>query len=154
MLIYLATRFENQKNLIAQRPKVEAIGHKVTSRWLNDEAEDCWRDNAQVYSEKDFEDIDASDMFLLDMTCDLDGAKGGHFVELGYAIKGQKLVWIIGKQPNVFCYHKNVRFFKDWKEVYEALEKLPCEYGVWLKQLREETVAGLSNSEKKHCDDE
>lgn len=123
MIIYLASRFEHQQALLKIKPQVIALGHKVTSRWLEDETNDNWRDRASTFAIKDFQDIDRSDLFILDMTRDIDGAKGGMFVELGYAIKGKKKVWIIGKRPNVFCYHKAVHYFETWEQVFEKLGK-------------------------------
>ena len=121
MIIYLASRFEHQKALLKIKPQVIALGHKVTSRWLQDETNDDWREKARGFALKDFQDIDKSDLLILDMTCDIDGAKGGMFVELGYAIKGKKKIWVIGKRPNVFCYHNSVRYFGTWDEVFKKL---------------------------------
>lgn len=128
MHVYLASRFENRARLRECRVVLEGYRHVVTSRWLDvacrpTPAEDSpeWADHAAEWSQYDLEDIDASDLLICDLDCELEGMRGGVHVEVGYALALGKQVWVIGRRPNVFYFHPGVKFLPNWTAVWRAI---------------------------------
>jgi nucleoside 2-deoxyribosyltransferase len=133
--IYLASRFENQKNLRHMREVLIENGFDVTARWLDvntrpipDESSDKWESHARQWSQTDLTDVSRADVLVLDLTCSLEGMRGGLYVELGIALALGKKIIIVGSRPNVFCFHSKVERVYNWGDCLEALR-------VWRRSL-------------------
>lgn len=118
MNIYIAGAFAAQERLRAIRDSVEALGHHVTSTWLDESDTDSASPQWDEYALRDLMDIGYATLLILD-TADPD-ARGGREWEGGYA-QGQGLpVWLVGPRRSVF--HTLVtRQFKTWDAVLKGL---------------------------------
>jgi nucleoside 2-deoxyribosyltransferase len=128
--IYLASRFENRPKLIQARSALEESGHVVTSRWLEvtdrpipSEDSSQWAAHAALWSEYDLEDVASADLLICDLTCEVQGMRGGVHVEVGYALGQGKPVWVIGRRPNVFFFSRRLRDFEDWDGVFREVSR-------------------------------
>lgn len=101
MRIYLAARFGRQAELREYRSQLQALGHTVLSRWLDEDPSQetdlsVWRARAV----DDLEDIRRCEVML--SFTDGEPARGGRHVETGIAIeRGMRLV-VIGPVEHVF----------------------------------------------------
>jgi hypothetical protein len=96
MKIYLAARYSRNSEMRGVRDVLTALGHEVTSRWidchtgkyltsftpkhLNNDPEYCARLGLH-----DLEDVDDADA-VISFTDTAGGGKGGRHVEFGYAL--------------------------------------------------------------------
>ena len=101
MRVYIAGRFEAQHRLRVMRDLVEALGHEVVGTWLDEEStSDPTEAEALEYAVRDFGEIRACDLFILD-TLD-ENLRGGREAEYGYAWGVGKVTLIVGPRRNVF----------------------------------------------------
>lgn len=105
MKAYLAAAFGRQAEIRSYRDQLIAIGHEVTSRWLDAPdlplgAGDDQSGASQAFT--DFSDIEAADT-VISFT---DGAlaRGGRHVEYGMAVAWGKRRVIVGPLEHVFHY--------------------------------------------------
>lgn len=97
MKIYIAARFTSKEIAKIVREALTALGHEVTSTWLDGD-EPTTRETA----EKDFRDIDRADALLF-LSMNVDGAKGA-YVEVGYALaKGKPVLVYPSIAPVISC---------------------------------------------------
>ncbi|MGH7746140.1 MAG: hypothetical protein ACREQ5_15420 [Candidatus Dormibacteria bacterium] len=133
MRIYLAARYSRNSEMRGVRDVLTALGHEVTSRWidchagkyltsftpehLNDDPEYCARLGLH-----DLEDVDAADA-VLSFTDTTGGGKGGRHVEFGYALAhpGGKRVILVGPRENIFHTLPQVEHYPDWPRLLVAL---------------------------------
>ena len=107
--VYLAGPFSWRDRLARVADALADLGIATTSRWMTAHAEHG--DDMKAYSAAeltrygldDFEDIDKADAVVLFNPIGSAGG-GGRWVELGYALKQQKLVLMVGPQTNPFCF--------------------------------------------------
>jgi hypothetical protein len=132
MKIYLAARYSSHPEMRGVRDVLEALGHTVTSRWI-----DCHTDvvgdftssfTVETLAEKtgecaplgqhDLDDLDAADCVISFAST---GGKGGRHVEFGYALaKGKRMV-LVGPRENVFHTLSQVVHYPDWPHLVMAL---------------------------------
>lgn len=119
MRIYLASRWQNRLVLHEQRERLQAYGHEVTSRWLDEEADILPAEAAQ----QDLEDIESADALVLwpDLSLPVTRLYGGMFVEFGYALAQGKHLIIVGDHPCIFLKLPNVTRLKDWYDLYNMV---------------------------------
>ncbi len=117
MKIYLAAKYCDKPYIRLVRDKLEASGHIVTSRWLDetenpsiqiDEVDDA---TLRGYAEQDLEDIDATDCLILFQQKGSPNLRGGAIVERGIATGKGKLIGIVGDRINVFDFMEDVMVF-------------------------------------------
>ena len=113
MMIYVCARSEDIEIARACRDMLEANGHIVTSRWLKGlvglgatpapgKANDDLRDAAYM----DLEDIDRSDCVLaINPKSAHRSGTGGRHVEVGWAMRANIPVVLVGELENVFHHH-------------------------------------------------
>jgi hypothetical protein len=121
--IYLAARYSRNAEMRRIRDALQALGHEVTSRWidqhggnllesivaeqLNAEPEQCAH-----YAEVDLDDLRAADT-VISFTSE-GGGKGGRHVEYGLALGLGKRLVIVGPREHVFHTLGAVEWYPDW----------------------------------------
>lgn len=128
MRIYLAARYSRRLELCEYREQLRALGHEVTSRWLNGEhrAIDL---TASPEERSGFAIEDLEDLYLADMVIsfteppDNPYSRGGRHVEFGFAIGCDKKLAVVGYQENVFHCLPEVRFCQTWEEFVSSTDK-------------------------------
>lgn len=122
MKIYLAHNFVARdwlKTLIGEFSK---LGHEITSNWITDDSH-CITGQALHSATVDLEDIERADCLVLftDQYGDRHGR--GKFVELGYAIRAGKRVFLVGEDQtsSVFYHLPTIRHCKTVEELLAAL---------------------------------
>ncbi len=132
MKIYLAARYNRNAEMRGVRDVLTALGHEVTSRWidchagkyltsftpehLNTDPEDCSRLGLH-----DIEDVNTADA-VISFTNAAGGGKGGRYVEFGYALaQPAKRVILMGPRENIFHTLPQVEHYPDWSRLVLAL---------------------------------
>jgi hypothetical protein len=115
MRIYLAARFGRRLEMVAMAESIRALGHQVTSRWINGRGKPN-ADNA-LYDLTDLTVADAVVSFTEDpkdpKACEAFVARGGRHVEFGYALKAGKQLFIVGPRENIFHRLPEVTVFRN-----------------------------------------
>jgi hypothetical protein len=130
MLIYLASRYSRAAEMQGVRDVLTALGHAVTSRWidhhggkypgsftpeqLNDDPEYCSR-----IAMDDWEDLVDAET-VISFTCG-SGGKGGRHVEFGIAAAYGKRLIVVGPREHVFHTLPQVEHYADWPRLVMAL---------------------------------
>jgi hypothetical protein len=123
MKIYLAATYSRNAEMRGIRDQLEALGHEVTSRWidqhggnvpesivaekLNASPVECY-----PYAEADVTDLKVADTVILFTSAD-GGGQGGRHVEFGLAIGLGKRLIIVGPRENVFHTLPQVEWYPD-----------------------------------------
>lgn len=127
MKIYLASRYSRNAEMRKMRDWLESIGHKVTSRWIDQHGgtaptsathEVLNGDPTSVacYADYDLEDLDAADAVI---SFTGGGGKGGRHAEFGYAVAHAKLLLVVGPREHVFHALSQVLHYPDL-ELFKA----------------------------------
>ena len=125
MKFYLASRYDDRRQLCEIRERLLAQGHEVTARWLNgshelhegvEHAEDARR-----FAEEDLRDIERADaVVLFNNPASLESVRGGRHIEFGYALALGKLLLIVGPRLSVFHHLEQVYQFDQWDALLEC----------------------------------
>lgn len=128
MKVYLAAAYERREEMQGVRDVLEAFGHEVTSRWIDQEAsgqteaagaEQLAKDPAAYvkFAYKDMEDIRRAETVV-----SFTGApgRGGHHIEYGMAVASNKNLVIVGPRENVFHSLPHVEWYPDWSRMVMA----------------------------------
>lgn len=146
MNIYLASRYSRREELCRYRDQLTALGHVVTSRWLDGqhqisdsgvpigdhgerlvEGDDGSETPAAAALRSQFaqEDVqDVSDCELLVAFTEpprTSASRGGRHVELGLALGLGKRVIVVGFRENLFCWLPEVAFCETFQEASHLL---------------------------------
>jgi hypothetical protein len=133
MRIYLASRYSRAPQLREFRSKLEALGHTVTSRWI-DGGHELNRDShgsAQAahaervrFAQEDFEDLLAAEC-VVSFTEEprKTTTRGGRHVEFGAALALGKRLVVVGWRENVFHCLPQVEFYATETEALAILER-------------------------------
>lgn len=127
MKIYLASRYSRHDEMRGVRDVLHALGHEVTSRWI-----DCHTDVVGDYTasftqeflnaspelsaplgQHDVDDLMAADT-VISFTCGT-GGKGGRHVEFGIALATGKHLIVVGPRENVFHTLPQVKHYPSWR---------------------------------------
>jgi hypothetical protein len=130
MKIYLAARYSRNDEMRGVRDVLEAFGHTITSRWidqhggnllesfvaekLNADPGDCAK-----YAQIDMDDLQAADV-VVSFTSAGGGGKGGRHVEFGVALGLGKRLVVVGPRENVFHTLTGVEWYPDWSRMVMA----------------------------------
>lgn len=133
MKIYLAARYSRHPEMQGARDVLAALGHEVTSRWI-----DCHTDVSGDFASSftpeqlniapdlcaplgrhDIEDVDAAQTVI--SFTDGTGGKGGRHVEFGYALARGKRMILVGPREHIFHTLPEVEHFPDWSRLVMAL---------------------------------
>lgn len=144
MKIYLASRYSRREELCQYRKVLQALGHEVTSRWLDgahqisdsgtpigDDGEalvegdgdspECAAMRAR-FAREDVEDVRKSDCVISFTEPPRSNSnRGGRHVEFGLAYALGKRLIVVGYRENVFHWISSVMFFKTFEELIDAL---------------------------------
>lgn len=132
MNFYLAARFSRAEEMCKYRDVLHALGHKVTSRWIDGaERQGEFRDrNFQEVSEivavEDLDDIAKCDC-VLSFTGNGESkkrkpAKGGRHVEFGVGLALNKISVVIGEPEHAFHWLPNVERYESFAEFIDTFE--------------------------------
>ena len=129
--IYLAARYSRNAEMRGVRDVLEALGHKVTSRWIEDlggkygkgsfTPDQLNGDPAYCadIARRDLEDVADADT-MISFTEAGGGGKGGRHVELGLALGlGLRLV-LVGPREHVFHTLPDIEWYPDWAHLVMA----------------------------------
>jgi nucleoside 2-deoxyribosyltransferase len=116
--VYIAAPFEERNKALFLKAVLVNRGAIVTSTWLTDAdgntanmaaIQDRFHD-CRCRAVKDYQDIDAADVFLLYKPLEIHRkpTTGGHHVETGYAQGKGKPIVLFGARENVFHYRAGV----------------------------------------------
>ena len=109
--VYLAARFGRAAEIQAHVAELEALGHKVVSRWHRGDhvAKNAVRDAVPTLEERRLwatEDVDdlRSSQVVISFTepPDSEHSRGGRHVEFGLAMAWMKATVVVGPMENVF----------------------------------------------------
>jgi hypothetical protein len=128
--IYLAARYSRNDEMRGVRDVLEAFGHKVTSRWIDQHggnlleslvAEKLNGDpgGCSGYADADIEDLSAADVVVSFTSAD-GGGKGGRHIEFGLALGLGKHLVVVGPRENVFHTLPAVEWYPDWPRMVMA----------------------------------
>ena len=123
MKIYVCGTFGDQKALRAEADKLWALGHEITSTWLQEVkrpaamTQETFREKLAV---KDLAEVKSADLLILDNR----QKSGGKNVEWGIALgEHQRMqLWLVGDITNVFHELNDMRF-DNWDDVVYYLER-------------------------------
>lgn len=123
MRIYLASRFGRQHELRGYRDELVAMGHTVTSRWLDEETQagDTGAEGS-VETRRGFAEVDLHDLIAADAVVSFTEApsaapaRGGRHVEFGVGWALGKVLIVVGHRENVFHCLREVEFAETWDD--------------------------------------
>lgn len=124
--IYLAARYSKHAEMQGVRDVLEALGYKITSRWIDlHEGKYPTSFTSEILNSdptycasiayKDIEDIFEADT-IISFTWPDGGGKGGRHVEFGLGIGLDKNLILIGPREHVFHTLAKVKHFNTWPE--------------------------------------
>ena len=151
MNIYLAARYSRRQELCQYRNALEALGHLVTSRWLNgshqissagvpiDETGEALIEAGsspdadklrREFVEEDLSDVSNAEVMISFTEIPRSNhSRGGRHVEFGLAVAMKKVVFVVGYRENLFHYLPEVIFCDTWKTCLESLHLAPLNMG-------------------------
>ncbi len=117
--IYLAARWSLRSEVEACAKQLDAIGIKVTSRWLTDpDHRLAEQPDAQAFNVKlagnDCYDVKEADALIYFAP---GGSRGGSHVEFGMALALEKRLFWVGDRSHVFSWLHRVEVFPDWGQL-------------------------------------
>jgi hypothetical protein len=132
MLIYLAAAYPRHPEMRRYRDQLEAMGHKITSRWI--EGEEIEADDGTVeaiarvkprtlerFAKTDIEDIDKATCMISFTDGTL--ARGGRHAEFGYALATGLQLVVVGPREHVFHHMPEVEHFETWEAAVRFFER-------------------------------
>lgn len=128
MKFYLAAAFTRQAEMREIAKYIEAMGHKVTSDWINQVGGPVDDFNTepmirfQPYYDADLTGINNCDNFVV--FTDVPSTTGAYHVELGYAIARYKQIIIVGPRLNIFMTHQTDLHYADKHYFLMALKAM------------------------------
>jgi len=131
MKVYLAARYSRHDEMRGVRDVLTALGHEVTSRWIDQHGgaleasytpEKLNTDPAEcgVLGEHDVADLAAADT-VISFTSTNGGGKGGRHVEHGIALGMGKRVIVCGPRENIFHTLPQIEHYPSWRSLVMAL---------------------------------
>ncbi len=131
MKVYLAARYSRNPEMRQYRDELVAMGHTVTSQWINGKHEipqsiggDTPVDYGQRFALEDWQDVFAADvMIAYTEAAQPQGSRsrGGRHVELGLALAWGKDIIVVGPRENVFYYLPEVTVVSTWEQAKQFL---------------------------------
>lgn len=132
--VYIASKFSSRYRLRPLKFKLEQLGFKVLSDWIDNNPLDetiggdydsigNHPDASHDIAERDLRQVKECHIFIID-TQDV-SPTGGREVELGMALlREAPYIFRVGPIRNVFHAHKSIIVMKSWEELLPVLEKL------------------------------
>lgn len=126
MIIYLAARYSRFKEMQKVRADLEAIGHIVSSRWINGDHnldEHCTSEEKLRLVHEDIEDLCRADCVMsFTEVPRATNSRGGRHVEFGIGLVLDKRLIVIGPRENVFHHYPSVEWYPDYQSFYRCLK--------------------------------
>ena len=129
MRIYLASRYSNKLFLRGVRDKLSAMGHCISSAWLDEEeppniqVEDVDPAVLVDYALQDMADIRRCVAFVHFQNQNRPNIRGGALVEFGMAWSKGKNMILVGDRVNIFDFLPAVTHFPTVEEFLSWAEK-------------------------------
>jgi len=130
--VYLASRYSRFPEMQAVREQLHALGHVVTSRWIdgdhqiNDQglSDEAKAEERTRFAQEDWDDLLAAD-WVISFTEEprATNSRGGRHVEYGAALALGKRLLVVGYRENVFHCLPQVEFFGAWEDALYVLER-------------------------------
>jgi nucleoside 2-deoxyribosyltransferase len=130
MKFYIAARFSKRPEAHALAKKLMALGHTITSRWVQPDCDHVLltgsSEQAADHERERFALEDCSDVIECDCCVSLmetprNSGRGGRHVEFGYALGLGKSLVVIGPRETVFHHLPKVKHFNSEDEFIETL---------------------------------
>ena len=123
MMIYLAARYELHPHMRQCRDELVALGHCVTSRWIEGGHSAIGApSDASKFAQDDWGDLKTADCIIFFAENPTVGIpRGGRHVEFGMALAWGKRLIVVGFRENVFHYLPQVEFYEGWRSVLRKL---------------------------------
>lgn len=151
MSFYLAAQYNRREQVEEKAEDLRRRGFKVVSSWHDRNAGDSMVEDGvggdssdlrgQQFAIQDLMEVDMCDA-IISFTeergaSNAAAVRGGRHVEFGYALKGGKLMYIVGSRENIFHTYPNIRFFTGWgRDIYHVIA---CDLS-WKDALRDEPM--------------
>lgn len=133
MQFYLAARYSRAEEMREVQSHLEALGHKVTSRWIeqphgaDSDIIRSRQDIAEQAAVEDLEDLTAADVVISfagnGSSKKEKPSKGGRHVEFGVGLALNKESVVIGTPENAFHWLPNVDRYDTIEDYIETLEQ-------------------------------
>lgn len=133
MRFYLAARFSRAEEMQEYRDALVALGHDVTSRWIDGGARRpefkgrSFQDVSEIVAVEDLEDLAKSDAVLSftgnGKSTKKKPPKGGRHVEFGAGLALNKWSVVIGEPEHAFHWLPNVERYASFEEFLDSLEE-------------------------------
>lgn len=134
MRFYLAARYSRREELCLYRAALEALGHTVTSRWLNGDHQisdkglsdgDAYAVSERVrFALEDWDDLEAADAVIsFTEPPRSNHSRGGRHVEFGGALAMRKICYVVGYRENVFHCLPWIAFFETWEALLDHFRR-------------------------------
>jgi len=125
MKIYLAAQYSRLLELREYRGDLEALGHVVTSRWIDHDPRATYAGlldwECEMIARKDWKDVRDAQCVVL-FTEDASRSRGGKHVEFGIGLALRKTLLVVGPRENVFHHLPEVRHFSCWEDALNYLK--------------------------------
>ena len=124
MKIYLAARYIKRVEMQGIADKLSALGHEITSHWLDGSYDGTTPAEIASYAQIDCGDIMEADT-CISFTEEprKTNNRGGRHVEFGMALALGKRCIVVGHRENVFHYLRVVEFYPDVDSLIKALSE-------------------------------
>lgn len=131
--IYLAARYSRREEMLSYAEDIWAMGHTVTSRWINGSHQ---VDNAGLSTQADPEERerfareDLEDLLRCDICISFteeprtSNSRGGRHVEFGIAYAKNKTCIVVGPRENVFHCLPKAHVYDEWPDVANKLRDI------------------------------
>ena len=116
---YFAARFSKRFALRHCRQQLEALGHIVTSRWLDAEGEDP--DNLARCAGEDLVDVATADAVVNFTEPPRGNSRGARHCEFGIGLALNKQLVLIGPREHAFHHLRQVERFASWADFLATL---------------------------------
>ena len=116
MKIYLSASLSKAFLMKRVRSDLEAVGHEITSRWIDRIPVELNEENKGIlhgHCTEDLADIVLSQSIII-FSNNGEPFRGGRFVEFGFSIAQNIPIYLIGKPENAFFYTSFVTIFPDY----------------------------------------
>lgn len=130
MKVYLAAAYERREEMQGVRDVLQALGHEVTSRWIDQDLSgqqeaagtaELAADPAAYtkFADKDIEDLRAAEVVV---SFTGGGGRGGRHVEFGMAVMLGKQLVLVGEREHVFHTLPQVVRYRSWPRLVMAVK--------------------------------
>ena len=124
MKIYVSGSYNEQKRLREESHKLFALGHGITSTWLNETQQPKHLTEQQWFTKlavKDLAEVAAADCIIMDT--DGTSTSGGRYVEWGFAIGRFNMLKLLVGANHYGVFQKLAdKSFANWDEVLKYFE--------------------------------